>query len=200
VPVNSDKRKHAIRLLNGPPPAAKATGPRRRRRGQTYGSRLVSILKAVWEAADYPWSVRLQALLPEWMPWIRHRFRFKAEIEQQLLQTSPRSIDRRLREEKRKVRRRIYGRTKSGTLLKHHIPVKTDHDERSLSEPDAPVSEPLPALGEAKPPYTTPLDSTTAVIVRFCIGLAQHGPLRFRMTRGFGRPCLRLRCDTQMPC
>jgi hypothetical protein len=120
-------RKHAIRLLNGPPPAAKATGPRRRRRGQTYGSRLVSILKAVWEAADYPWSVRLKALLPEWMPWIRRRFRFTEEIERQLLQISPRSIDRRLREEKRKVRRRIYGRTKPGTLLKHHIPVKTDH-------------------------------------------------------------------------
>ena len=200
MPVNSDKRKHAIRLLNGPPPAAKATGPRRRRRGQTYGSRLVSILKAVWEAADYPWSVRLQALLPEWMPWIRHRFRFKAEIEQQLLQTSPRSIDRRLREEKRKVRRRIYGRTKSGTLLKHHIPVKTDHDERSLSEPDAPVSEPLPALGELNLPIRRlsilrPLLSFASVL-----GWTQHGPLRFRMTRGFGRPCLRLRCDTQMPC
>jgi hypothetical protein len=120
-------RKHAIRLLNGPPPAAKATGPRRRRRGQTYGSRLISILKAVWAAADYPWSVRLHALLPEWMPWIRRRFRFTAEIEEQLLQISPRSIDRRLREEKRKVRRRLYGRTKPGTLLKHHIPVKTDH-------------------------------------------------------------------------
>jgi hypothetical protein len=119
-------RKHAIRLLNGSPPSGQPS-PRRRRRGVSYGAQLVSILKAVWEAADYPWSVRLQALLPEWMPWIRRRFRFTAEIEQQLLQISPRSIDRRLREEKRKVRRRIYGRTKPGTLLKHYIPVKTDH-------------------------------------------------------------------------
>lgn len=119
-------RKHAIRLLNGSPPSAKAA-PRRRRRGVTYGSRLLSILKAVWEAADYPWSVRLKALLPEWMPWIRPRFRFTAEIERQLLQISPRSIDRRLQREKRKLRRRLYGRTKPGTLLKHHIPLKTDH-------------------------------------------------------------------------
>ena len=119
-------RKHAIRLLNGPPPSD-ASPPRRRRRGVTYGSRLVSILKAVWEAADYPWSVRLQALLPEWLPWIRRRFRFPEAIERQLLQISPRSIDRRLRAEKRKLRRRIYGGTKPGSLLKHQIPIRTEH-------------------------------------------------------------------------
>src|SRR5487761_200551 len=119
-------RKHAIRLLNGPPPAAKPL-PRRRRRGVTYGSRAMSILKAVWEAADYPWSVRLKALLPEWMPWIRRRYRLTPAVERRLLQISPRSIDYRLRPEKRKLRRRLYGRTKPGTLLKHHIPLKTDH-------------------------------------------------------------------------
>jgi len=119
-------RKHAIRLLNGPPPEAKAL-PRRRRRSVTYGSQAISVLKAVWEAADYPWSVRLKALLPEWMPQIRQRFHLRAELEQQLLRISPRSIDYRLRGEKRKLRRRLYGRTKPGTLLKHHIPLKTDH-------------------------------------------------------------------------
>jgi len=118
-------RKHAIRLLNGSPPAARPA-PQRRRRGVTYGPRLVSILKAVWEAADYPWSVRLKALLPEWMPWVRRRFRLTADLEEQLLRISPRSIDYRLRSAKRKLRQRIYGRTKPGSLLKHHLPVKTD--------------------------------------------------------------------------
>jgi hypothetical protein len=117
-------RKHAIRLLNGSPPGK--TIPPRRRRGVTYGSPLISVLKAVWEAADYPWSVRLKALLPEWLPWIRRRFRLTPELEKQLLQISPRSIDYRLRAEKRKLRQRIYGGTKPGSLLKHHIPVKTD--------------------------------------------------------------------------
>jgi hypothetical protein len=120
-------RKYAIRVLNGPPPAKKRTGKRRRRRGKTYSSRMVSIRKAVWEAADYPWSVRLKALLPEWMPGIRLRFRLIPDIERQLLQISARSIDHRLRSWKRKLRRRLYGRTKPGTLLKHHIPLKTDH-------------------------------------------------------------------------
>jgi len=119
-------RKHAIRLLNRSLPAA-PPGPRRRPRDRTYGPPMMAVLKSVWEAADYPWSVRLKALLPEWMPWIRRRFRLRGEIEQQLLRISPRSIDYRLRGEKRKLRRRLYGRTKPGSLLKHHIPLKTDH-------------------------------------------------------------------------
>jgi hypothetical protein len=120
-------RKHAIRLLNGPPPGRKPVGKRRRPRGRTYGGRITSFLKAVWEAANYPWSVRLKALLPEWMPSLRPRFRLAPEVEQQLLQISARSIDRHLGPEKRKLRRRLYGRTKPGSLLKHHIPLKTDH-------------------------------------------------------------------------
>ena len=119
-------RKYAIRLLNRPLPAAKPA-PRRRVRGRTYGLPMMAVLKSVWEAADYPWSVRLKALLPEWMPWIRRRFRLTSETERQLLRISPRSIDYRLRGEKRKWRRRLYGRTKPGSLLKHHIPLKTDH-------------------------------------------------------------------------
>src|ERR1700680_2340246 len=118
-------RKHAIRLLNGPPPSGKHTG-RRRGRGVTYSSRVISVLKSVWEAADYPWSVRLKALLPEWLPWIRRRFHLSPELKRQRLGISPRSIDSRLRPHKRQLRRRLYGRTKPGTLLKHHIPVKTD--------------------------------------------------------------------------
>ena len=55
------------------------------------------MLTAVWEAAGYPWSVRLKALLPLWMPWIRKRFRLRAEVEKELLKISPRQIDRRLK-------------------------------------------------------------------------------------------------------
>jgi len=119
-------RKYAIRLLNGPPPGSRPVLRRPRLRSVTYGPRLISILKAIWEAADYPWSVRLKALLPEWLPWIRRRFPLSPPLERQLLRISPRSIDYRLRPHKRQLRRRLYGRTKPGTLLKHHIPIKTD--------------------------------------------------------------------------
>jgi len=118
-------RKYAIRLLNGPRPE-KRRRPRERRRGVSYDSEMLAVLTAVWEAAGYPWSVRLKALLPEWMPWIRKRYRMRPEIEKQLLEISPRQMDRRLAAQKTERRRRIYGRTKPGYLLKHHIPVKTD--------------------------------------------------------------------------
>jgi hypothetical protein len=92
-----------------------------------YLPQTISILTAVWEAAGYPWSLRLKALLPLWMPWLKQHFRVTAPIEQQLLQISPRQIDRRLQGHKRQLRKRIYGRTKPGTLLKHQIPIRTTH-------------------------------------------------------------------------
>ena len=61
------------------------------------------------------------------MPWIRKRFKLRPEIEKQLLAISPRQMDRRLAAKKTQQQRRIYGRTKPGYLLKHHIPVKTDN-------------------------------------------------------------------------
>ena len=99
----------------------------------TYGPRGLSILKAIWEAADYPWLVGLKVLLPEGMPWIRRRYWLSAETERQMLQISPPGIDQGLRGEKRRRRRRLYGRTKPRALLKHHIPLKTDHWDVQVS-------------------------------------------------------------------
>src|ERR1700676_1070236 len=118
-------RKYAIRLLNGAPPG-KQPERRRRERRPRYGPQVLSVLAAIWEAAGYPWSVRLKALLPDWMPWIRKRYRMTPAMEKQLLGISARQIDRRLRARKSERKRRVYGRTKPGSLLKHHIPVKTD--------------------------------------------------------------------------
>jgi len=118
-------RKYAIRLLNGPRPERCKSEPRRGR-GVSYSQEVVTLLTAVWEAAGYPWSVRLKALLPLWMPWIRKHYRVRPDIERQLLRMSARQMDRRLKAQKTQRRRRLYGRTKPGYLLKHHIPVKTD--------------------------------------------------------------------------
>jgi hypothetical protein len=116
-------RKHAIRLLNGPLPV---DSPKRRRRTPLYDATVIFILRTIWEAAGYLWSVRLKAALPLWLPWIKHHFQLTAAQARLLLSISPAQIDRRLAHIKRKLKRRIYGRTKPGTLLKHHIPVKTD--------------------------------------------------------------------------
>jgi hypothetical protein len=117
-------RKSALRLLNGPVPERHP--PPRRRRAPTYGIRVIQILVAIWRAAGYPWSVRLKALLPLWLPWARPRFRLTPALEAQLLRLSPRQMDRRLAAYRRPGRTGRYGGTKPGTLLKHHIPLRTD--------------------------------------------------------------------------
>ena len=122
--VTGYNRKYALRVLNGPPLERR---PRKRRpRRPSYSPRVVSILAGIWEAAGYPWSVRLKALIPLWLPWVREHFSLTPRLEEQLLKISPRQMDRRLREEKKRAGRRLYGRTKPGSLLKHQVPIKTD--------------------------------------------------------------------------
>src|SRR5207247_10133798 len=114
-------RKYAIRLLNGPRPEKRRTR-RERRRGLSYSPETLALLTAVWEAAGYPWSVRLKALLPLWLPWIRKRFRVRPEIAKQLLKSSPRQMDRRPKAQKTQRRRRTSGRAKHGHAHKHNNP------------------------------------------------------------------------------
>src|SRR6058998_196690 len=116
-------RKSAIRLLTGPAPGA-VRPPRRR--DILYTAAAIKALRTIWEAAGYPWSRRLKALLPLWMPWARRRLHLPPAVERQVLAISPRQMDRRLAPHRREIRKRLYGRTKPGTLLKHHIPLKTD--------------------------------------------------------------------------
>ena len=96
-------RKHAIRLLNGPAPE-RVPPPVRRRRAPHYSPAVVSVLARLWEAAGYPWSVRLKALVRLWRPWIQKRFRLSAGVQQQLEAISARQIDRRLRDRKQRLK------------------------------------------------------------------------------------------------
>jgi len=119
-------RKYALWLLNRPLPAP----PRPRqvaRRPIRYSEAMIRVLAQVWEASGYLCSQRLQAALPQWLPWLRPRMSLTAELERQLLAISPRQMDRRLQPLKRTLKRRLYGTTRPGSLLKHQIPIKTDH-------------------------------------------------------------------------
>ena len=121
--VTGYHRKHAVRVLNGPAPGAARPA---RRRAVQYGPAVIEALRGIWEAAGYPWSLRLKALLPLWLPWARKRLRLRPAVEQQLLTISPRQMDRRLAPLRRQLVKRLYGRPKPGPLLKHHIPLRTD--------------------------------------------------------------------------
>jgi hypothetical protein len=120
--VTGYHRKAVIRLL-------RRSAPRRRRRpGRPvqYGPVVVGPLRRIWEAAGYPWSVRLKAVLPIWLPWAIRRWSLADDVAARLRRMSPRQMDRVLRPFKTELRKRQYGRTKPGTLLKHQIPLKTD--------------------------------------------------------------------------
>lgn len=123
-------RKSAIRAMRGMGPA-EAGG--KRHREPIYPEKLIDILREIWEAAQYPWSVRLKALLPLWWVWIVRRWKLNAEEQRQLLKMSPATMDRRLAPHKQRLGRRIYGKTKPGRVLRAIIPIHTEW--RDVSEP-----------------------------------------------------------------
>jgi hypothetical protein len=125
-------RKYAIALL-GRPWEEPVPGSVARCRGASYGAAVGRPLARIWEAAGYPWSVRLKALLPQWLPWARvHIAGLTVEVEHALLKISPRQMDRLLSEKRGRVRKRIYGHTKPGKLLKSQIPIRTDNWDVSV--------------------------------------------------------------------
>ena len=125
VTVTGYHRKALIRAWRRPVPP-RPRGPRRGRPTRD-GPAVVRALRAVWTAAGYPWPRRLKALLPLWLPWAQRRLALTAATETLLRAIRARQIDRVLAADQRTIRRRLYGRTAPGTLLKHHIPIKTDH-------------------------------------------------------------------------
>jgi len=117
-------RKYAISLLRQPADS-RAPGSTPRRRGETYSEASIRALECIWKAAGYPWSVRLKAMVPQWLPWARQHVRgLTPEVEAEVLRISARQIDRRLEEKKRRRKRRLYGRTKPGA--RYNDPVR-DH-------------------------------------------------------------------------
>jgi hypothetical protein len=94
-----------------------------------YGEPVIRLLAEIWEAAGYLCGPRLKAAIPHWLPWLKRRVTVTPAVEAQLRRISARQIDRRLRERKRRIKRRLYGPTRPGSLLKHQIPIKTDHGD-----------------------------------------------------------------------
>jgi hypothetical protein len=117
VAVTGYHRKYAIRLLNGPLPAAAPPRPRppghRRPAHGLDGRRLPLVAAPQGPAA--PVAAAFAPAAPS-----------LAEARAPALDHQPRQIDRRLAGHRRQLTKRLYGRTKPGTLLKHHIPLKTD--------------------------------------------------------------------------
>ena len=112
VTVTGYHRKAVIRAWRRE--AGRRTRGPRRGRPTRYDAAVVRALRAIWVAAGYPWSHRLKALLPTWLPWARRRLALVPATETKVRAISARQIDRLFAPDKRTIRRRMYGRTKPG--------------------------------------------------------------------------------------
>jgi hypothetical protein len=123
--VTGYHRKYLIMLMNRGDPRVTP-----RRREKKYGHRVVLALKALWEMTGYLWSLRLKAAIPLWLPSLRRRVPWiTKEEEEALCRISARQMDRVLAPYKKNLKRRRYGHTKPGFLLRHDIPVRGGNDD-----------------------------------------------------------------------
>ena len=120
-------RKHAIRVLARPRPDRKSIRTSKPRgRIVLYGVHTIRVLYEIWRATGFLCSQRLKAALPDWIPFARQHFNIDKRTECEILAISPRQIDRRLAPQRNQLKRRLYGTTKPGSLLKNMIPIRTD--------------------------------------------------------------------------
>jgi len=84
-------------------------------------------LKRIWLSANLPCSKRLKAILPLWLPSYEKEFgKLPHDSITALHAISAATIDRLLKPARVKYKGRGRSTTKPGTLLKKHIPIKTD--------------------------------------------------------------------------
>jgi hypothetical protein len=127
IQVSGYHRKAAIRLLHRNGSASKG---RRRGRQRCYGNEVVDALRQTWEASDRLCSKRLKPFLGELARVMRQHgeLHLSTAVEAQLCQMSPATIDRVLRPWRCLGGRRRLSTTKSGSLLKRSIPIRTFAD------------------------------------------------------------------------
>lgn len=100
---------------------------RRRNRHKVYDSNVLDALKKIWLIMDCICGKRLAPVLKEVIGVLqRHEeIELESNVREKLLSISPATIDRLLKEEKKKWALRSRSGTKPGTLLKHQIPIRT---------------------------------------------------------------------------
>jgi len=119
-------RKYAIRLLNHPVELKLTI---ERPRPPRYGPEVQQALHLTWTAANHMCAKRLMPFLPTLVESLeRHgHLHLSEQCRNQLLSMSPATADRILRPYRKQERRGI-STTRSGTLLKKQIPIRTFQD------------------------------------------------------------------------
>ncbi len=106
-------------------------GPRHRRRACQYTHEVRNILEKLWTIADGLCGKRLKAFIRTALPVLERCGEIilpDEAMRSKLLSISPATIDRLLAPVKKQVWEKGRSATKPGTLLKHHIPIRTFAD------------------------------------------------------------------------
>ena len=121
-------RKHIIRLLNRHKKPLKPKSHKKRgRRSKYFTPEVIVILHRIWLTANMPCGKRFKAIIGLWLPaYIQEYGSIEPFVEEKLLSISAATLDRLLVKERKKHKHKGRCTTKPGTLLKKHIPIKTE--------------------------------------------------------------------------
>lgn len=128
--------KPVVRLVKGRPvrfiPGHARDRGSARQRKRTYGQpELIEALTMLWALSDGLCGKRLVAFIREVLPQVEREGglpKLVPTVREQLLKISSASVDRLLTKTRATVRLKGRSTTRPGTLLKHHIPVRTFAD------------------------------------------------------------------------
>lgn len=122
-------RKDVNRLLTRKVVGFKAKRPGRPKSYKP--EEVIEPLKAIWFATNQMCGKRLKAAIPIWLPHYEKTNVISSDVRKLILTISDRTIDRILKPVKARHPKRLGG-TKPGSLLKKHIPIKTNQWDEKL--------------------------------------------------------------------
>ena len=124
-------RKYAITLLN-------ATDERKNRHKNKRGRKpiydhphILEVLIFIWRKTELLCATRLKESIPLWVPFFE-LFIIEEDIKIKLMNISASTIDRLLAKHRPKFTKRGLATTKPGSILKKHIPVKTNQWDETI--------------------------------------------------------------------
>ena len=121
-------RKYASNLLWQPFRKKRSKTKKRGKRSIYNQSYILEPLTKIWLSTNQMCSKKLKAALPIWLPFYEDEYgQLLEESKNKLLVISASTIDRLLKPNKAKFKRKGLCGTKPGSLLKNQIPIRTDN-------------------------------------------------------------------------
>jgi len=123
-----------VKCIAKPPLKARDKAPKSKKTGrpEKYNKPFATVILSLWEFFDFQCGKLLAPLLKGMAGFFVQEFNLSEDMRALLLSVSPATIDRKLRNQKKRCRLKGIHTTKPGTLLKSQIPIRVcfDRDER----------------------------------------------------------------------